>query len=48
MLADNHTSLMHGWVPGVVQILSVPLLLVAADVAARAGSDDTRRVGRSV
>jgi S-formylglutathione hydrolase FrmB len=29
VLADNHTSLMHGWVPGVVQGLSVTLLLVA-------------------
>jgi len=29
VLADNHTSLMHGWVPGVVQTLSVPLLLIA-------------------
>ena len=29
MLADNHTSLMHGWVPGVVQAVSVAMLLVA-------------------
>ena len=29
VLADNHTSLMHGWVPGVVQALSVALLLMA-------------------
>ena len=29
VLADNHTSLMHGWVPGVVQAVSVALLLVA-------------------
>ncbi len=29
VLADNHTSLMHGWVPGVVQALAVTLLLVA-------------------
>ena len=25
---DNHTSLMHGWVPGVVQAISVALMLV--------------------
>jgi S-formylglutathione hydrolase FrmB len=29
VLADNHTSLMHGWVPAVVQALSVVLLLLA-------------------
>ncbi|MFZ1164093.1 alpha/beta hydrolase [Mycobacterium sp.] len=29
VLADNHTSLMHGWVPGVVQAVSVVALLVA-------------------
>jgi S-formylglutathione hydrolase FrmB len=29
VLADNHTSLMHGWVPAVVQALSVILLLLA-------------------
>ena len=29
VLADNHTSLMHGWVPGVIQAVSVALLLVA-------------------
>jgi S-formylglutathione hydrolase FrmB len=29
VLADNHTSLMHGWVPGVVQAVSVAMLLVA-------------------
>jgi len=29
VLADNHTSLMHGWVPGIVQALAVTLLLVA-------------------
>lgn len=29
VLADNHTSLMHGWVPGVVQALALTLLLVA-------------------
>jgi S-formylglutathione hydrolase FrmB len=29
VLADNHTSLMHGWVPGVVQAVAVTLLLVA-------------------
>ena len=29
VLADNHTSLMHGWVPGVVQAVSVSMLLVA-------------------
>jgi S-formylglutathione hydrolase FrmB len=29
VLADNHTSLMHGWVPGVVQAMSVAMLLVA-------------------
>jgi S-formylglutathione hydrolase FrmB len=29
VLADNHTSLMHGWVPGVVQAVSVAVLLVA-------------------
>ncbi len=29
VLAENHTSLMHGWVPGVVQALAVTLLLVA-------------------
>ena len=29
VLADNHTSLMHGWVPAVVQALSAALLLVA-------------------
>jgi S-formylglutathione hydrolase FrmB len=29
VLADNHTSLMHGWVPAVVQALSVALLLLA-------------------
>jgi S-formylglutathione hydrolase FrmB len=29
LLFDNHTSLMHGWVPGVVQAASVALLLVA-------------------
>ena len=28
VLADNHTSLMHGWVPGVVQAVSVAMLLV--------------------
>jgi len=26
VLADNHTSLMHGWVPGIVQALAVTLL----------------------
>jgi S-formylglutathione hydrolase FrmB len=29
VLADNHTSLMHGWVPGVVQAVAVATLLVA-------------------
>jgi len=29
VLADNHTSLMHGWVPGVVQAVAVAMLLVA-------------------
>ena len=29
VLADNHTSLMHGWVPAVVQALSAVLLLMA-------------------
>jgi S-formylglutathione hydrolase FrmB len=29
VLADNHTSLMHGWVPAVVQALSAALLLTA-------------------
>jgi S-formylglutathione hydrolase FrmB len=29
VLADNHTSLMHGWVPGIVQALAVTLLLIA-------------------
>jgi S-formylglutathione hydrolase FrmB len=29
VLADNHTSLMHGWVPGLVQALALALLLVA-------------------
>jgi S-formylglutathione hydrolase FrmB len=29
VLADNHTSLMHGWVPAVVQVVSVALLLAA-------------------
>src|SRR6201991_1909899 len=29
VLADNHTSLMHGWVPGVVQAVSIAMLLVA-------------------
>ena len=29
VLADNHTSLMHGWVPAVVQAVAVALLLVA-------------------
>jgi S-formylglutathione hydrolase FrmB len=29
VLADNHTSLMHGWVPAVVQGFSAALLLVA-------------------
>jgi S-formylglutathione hydrolase FrmB len=29
VLADNHTSLMHGWVPGVVEAVSVAMLLVA-------------------
>lgn len=29
VLADNHTSLMHGWVPDVVQALAVTLLLLA-------------------
>jgi len=28
VLFDNHTSLMHGWVPGVVQAVSVALMLV--------------------
>ena len=28
VLADNHTSLMHGWVPTVVQAISATLLLV--------------------
>jgi S-formylglutathione hydrolase FrmB len=28
VLFDNHTSLMHGWVPGVVQAISVALMLV--------------------
>jgi S-formylglutathione hydrolase FrmB len=28
-LAENHTSLMHGWVPGVVQAVSVTMLLMA-------------------
>ena len=27
VLADNHTSLMHGWVPAVVQAVSVALLI---------------------
>ena len=29
VLADNHTSLMHGWVPAVVQAVSAALLLMA-------------------
>ena len=29
VLVDNHTSLMHGWVPRVVQALSVAVLLAA-------------------
>jgi S-formylglutathione hydrolase FrmB len=29
VLADNHTSLMHGWVPAVVQALSAALVLAA-------------------
>jgi S-formylglutathione hydrolase FrmB len=29
VLADNHTSLMHGWVPAVVQAFSAALLLAA-------------------
>ncbi len=29
VLADNHTSLMHGWVPGVIQAFSAAMLLVA-------------------
>ncbi|MGA8331813.1 MAG: esterase family protein, partial [Mycobacterium sp.] len=29
VLADNHTSLMHGWVPGVVQAVSAAVLVVA-------------------
>jgi S-formylglutathione hydrolase FrmB len=29
VLADNHTSLMHGWVPAVVQAVSAALLLAA-------------------
>jgi len=29
VLADNHTSLMHGWLPGVVQAVAVAMLLVA-------------------
>ncbi len=29
VLAENHTSLMHGWVPGVVQAVSVAVLLMA-------------------
>jgi len=29
VLAENHTSLMHGWVPGVVQAVSVTVLLLA-------------------
>ncbi|WIM90172.1 alpha/beta hydrolase-fold protein [Candidatus Mycobacterium wuenschmannii] len=29
VLADNHTSLMHGWVPGVVQALAGVLLVLA-------------------
>jgi S-formylglutathione hydrolase FrmB len=29
VLADNHTSLMHGWVPGLIQAVSVATLLVA-------------------
>jgi S-formylglutathione hydrolase FrmB len=28
-LADNHTSLMHGWVPGVIQAAAAAMLLVA-------------------
>ncbi|WP_428339979.1 alpha/beta hydrolase [Mycobacterium sp.] len=29
VLADNHTSLMHGWVPAVVQVFSAVLLVAA-------------------
>jgi S-formylglutathione hydrolase FrmB len=29
VLAENHTSLMHGWVPGVVQAVSIIVLLLA-------------------
>jgi S-formylglutathione hydrolase FrmB len=29
VLVDNHTSLMHGWAPGVVQAVSVAVLLIA-------------------
>jgi S-formylglutathione hydrolase FrmB len=29
MLAENHTSLMHGWVPGVIQAATVATLLLA-------------------
>ncbi|HEY1840139.1 MAG TPA: alpha/beta hydrolase-fold protein [Mycobacterium sp.] len=29
VLADNHTSLMHGWVPGAVQVVAVAMLLAA-------------------
>ena len=29
VLAENHTSLMHGWVPGVIQAVSLSMLLVA-------------------
>jgi S-formylglutathione hydrolase FrmB len=29
VLAENHTSLMHGWVPGVIQAVSVTMLLMA-------------------
>ena len=30
LLADRHTSLMHGWVPGTVQAIAVTALLLAA------------------
>ena len=29
VLAENHTSLMHGWVPGLIQAVTVPTLLLA-------------------
>jgi hypothetical protein len=37
MLADRHISLMHGWIPGTVQAVSVTALLLAIDGDRAAG-----------